>query len=33
VIEDAQAQLSYWALRHAGARPDFHLADSFGLEI
>jgi hypothetical protein len=33
VVEDAQGQLGYWAVRHAGDRPDFHLPDSFGLEI
>ena len=33
VIEDAQGQLGYWALRHAGDRPDFHHPDSFGFEI
>jgi hypothetical protein len=33
VVEDAQGQLGYWALRHAGQRPDFHHPDSFGFEI
>jgi hypothetical protein len=33
VLEDAQGQLGYWALRHAGDRPDFHHPDSFGFEI
>ena len=33
VIENAQGQLSYWAPRHAGDRPDFHHPDSFCLEI
>jgi hypothetical protein len=33
VVEDAQGQLGYWALRHAGERPDFHHPDSFGFEI
>ena len=33
VVEDTQRQLGYWALRHAGARPDFHLPDSFEFEI
>ena len=33
VIENAQRQLGYWALRHAGDRPDFHLPDSFEIEI
>lgn len=33
VIEDRHEQSSWWALRHAGDRPDFHLAPSFILEI
>ena len=33
VVENAQRQLSYWALRHAGERPDFHHPDSFEFEI
>ncbi|HEV2701403.1 MAG TPA: DOMON-like domain-containing protein [Steroidobacteraceae bacterium] len=33
VVEDSQGQLGYWALRHAGGRPDFHHPDSFGFEI
>ncbi len=33
VVEDAQGQLGYWALCHAGERPDFHHPDSFGFEI
>jgi hypothetical protein len=33
VVENTQRQLGYWALRHAGERPDFHLPDSFELEI
>jgi hypothetical protein len=33
VVEDAQGQLAYWALRHAAERPDFHHPDSFGFEI
>jgi hypothetical protein len=33
VIENAQRQLGYWALRHAGERPDFHHPDSFEFEI
>lgn len=32
VIEESGG-LSYWALRHAGARPDFHDARSFALEV
>jgi hypothetical protein len=33
VVENAERQLGYWALRHAGDRPDFHLPDSFEFEI
>lgn len=33
VIEDTHGQLSYWALVHAGERPDFHRRDSFVLDI
>lgn len=33
VIEDAQERLSYWALAHAGERPDFHRRESFILTI
>src|SRR5690348_13586948 len=33
VLEDANGVLSYWALRHAGAQPDFHHACSFALEV
>jgi hypothetical protein len=33
VVEDRVGRLSYWALRHAGDRPDFHHPDSFGFEI
>ena len=33
VVENAQRQLGYWALRHAGDRPDFHHPDSFEFEI
>jgi len=29
VIEDAQGALSYWALQHAAAQPDFHHAHGF----
>ncbi|MGH8254245.1 MAG: DOMON-like domain-containing protein [Steroidobacteraceae bacterium] len=29
VIEADDGTLGYWALRHAGAKPDFHSADSF----
>ena len=33
VVEEAPGALAYWALRHVGARPDFHHPDSFALEI
>lgn len=33
VIEDRRGALSYWALRHAPGKPDFHHADSFALEL
>lgn len=33
VIEDERAALSYWALRHAPGKPDFHHAAGFALEI
>ena len=33
VIEDAAGQLSYWALRHAPDKPDFHHADAFALRL
>jgi hypothetical protein len=33
VVESSQRQLGYWALRHAGDRPDFHHPDSFTFEI
>jgi hypothetical protein len=33
VVEDTVGPLSYWALRHARDRPDFHHPDSFGFEI
>jgi hypothetical protein len=29
VVEDAAGSLSYWALAHAGPKPDFHLRASF----
>lgn len=29
VIEDAQGALSYWALKHTAAKPDFHNVNSF----
>ena len=33
VIEDEHGGLSYWALRHAPGKPDFHHRDSFALEL
>ena len=33
VLEDTRGAVSYWALRHPGARPDFHHVDSFAFEI
>jgi hypothetical protein len=33
VIEDADGALSYWALRHADGKPDFHNRHTFALEL
>lgn len=33
VLEDAAGGFSYWALRHAPGRPDFHHTDAFALEL
>jgi hypothetical protein len=33
VIEELDGALSYWALRHAAGKPDFHHPDAFALEI
>ena len=33
VIEDREGVLSYWALRHARGKPDFHHAEAFALEL
>ncbi len=33
VIEDADGLLSYWALRHAPGKPDFHHPDTFALDF
>jgi|SRR5688572_4094413 len=33
VIEETDGTLSYWALRHAPGRPDFHHRDAFTLEL
>ena len=33
VIEDNEGKLSYWALKHAPGKPDFHHPDNFLLEL
>jgi hypothetical protein len=33
VIEDDNGRLSYWALRHAPGKPDFHHPNAFALEV
>ncbi|HEV2364639.1 MAG TPA: hypothetical protein VGS12_10645 [Caulobacteraceae bacterium] len=33
VIEDTSGTLSYWALAHPAARPDFHHPEGFVLEL
>ena len=33
VIEEADGALSYWALRHAPGKPDFHHRDTFVLSV
>lgn len=33
VIEDDAGALTWWALRHPAARPDFHAPDSFALRL
>jgi hypothetical protein len=33
VVEDGEGGLSYWALRHAPSRPDFHHPESFSLAL
>lgn len=33
VIESMDGPLSYWALRHAPGKPDFHHADGFALRL
>jgi hypothetical protein len=33
VIEDESGSLSYWALKHPAAKPDFHHAGGFALEL
>jgi hypothetical protein len=33
VLEDLDGRFTYWALRHAGNRPDFHRAEGFALDL
>lgn len=33
VIEENSGRLSYWALAHAGSKPDFHQPDCFTLRL
>ena len=33
VVEEEDGRLSYWALRHAPGKPDFHHPDAFALEL
>jgi len=33
VIEERSGVLSYWALRHAAGKPDFHRLEAFALEV
>lgn len=33
VIEDADGALSYWALKHPTAKPDFHYRQAFALRL
>jgi hypothetical protein len=33
VVEDDSGTLSYWALKHAPGKPDFHRGDGFVLEL
>ncbi len=33
VVEDEAGRLSYWALRHAPGKPDFHHRDGFTLKV
>jgi len=33
VLEDAEGALSYWALHHAGDKPDFHDPQTFTLQV
>jgi hypothetical protein len=33
VIEDEEGRFSYWGLRHAPGKPDFHHPDGFSMEV
>src|SRR5262245_42997644 len=33
VVEDENARLSYWALKHPSPKPDFHHPDAFTVEL
>ena len=33
VVEDGDANISYWALSHPGKEADFHLRDSFAINL
>ena len=33
VVEDADGELSFWALRHPPGKPDFHHTDAFALQL
>jgi len=33
VIEEVDGTLSYWALKHAAGKPDFHHPDAFAMEL
>ena len=33
VIEEQNGRKSYWALKHASGKPDFHHVDSFALQL
>ena len=33
IVEESDGAMSYWALRHAPGKPDFHHADAFALAL
>jgi hypothetical protein len=33
VVKEASGALTYWALRHAPGKPDFHHSEAFALEL